>query len=341
MEATISYNDRVIAALKAGQTAQLHIANTEVKHDLFVTVPVETDGFNDGNTHIWISLPEGRTSPMLGIGVNGTVTVDWGDGTEPDVLTGISTGTLIYSPVHDYGSAGDYVITLTVDGELGLPGTASMAALLRRNNTDTDKTNYAYLNAIQRIELGSDVTLIGYGAFNYCYSLTGVRLPDGITSIGGNTFAICLSLADIDIPYGVTNIGNAAFHNCSSLSGVKIPASVLMIGDYAFYKCYGLASVDVPANVTHIGGYAFAECSSLSSVSIGECVASIGNNAFANCCSLAKIRFERTAPPTADGSAVFNGVPTDCVISVPVGCLEAYTTATNYPDPNVYTYVEE
>jgi hypothetical protein len=26
---------------------------------------------------------------------------------------------------------------------------------------------------------------------------------------------------------------------------------------------------------------------------------------------------------------------------VPVGSLEAYTTATNYPDPAKYTYVEE
>ena len=33
---------------------------------------------DDGSTRIYIHLNDGRTSPMLGICVNGTVTVDWG-----------------------------------------------------------------------------------------------------------------------------------------------------------------------------------------------------------------------------------------------------------------------
>ena len=42
----------------------------------------------DGKTRVYIHLEYGRTSPMLGVCPNGTVTVDWGDGTEPDTLTG-------------------------------------------------------------------------------------------------------------------------------------------------------------------------------------------------------------------------------------------------------------
>jgi hypothetical protein len=53
------------------------------------------------------------------------------------------------------------------------------------------------------------------------------------------------------------------------------------------------------------------------------------------------MRFEGTTPPTVANSNAFSKVPTDCIISVPVGSLSAYTTATNYPDPATYTYVEE
>ena len=42
---------------------------------------------DDGKTRIYIRLEEGRTSPMLGVCPNGTVTLDWCDGTTPDTLT--------------------------------------------------------------------------------------------------------------------------------------------------------------------------------------------------------------------------------------------------------------
>jgi hypothetical protein len=79
----------------------------------------------DGNTYIWITLSEGRTSPMLGVCPKGTVTVDWGDGTTPDVLTGSSTSTVQWTPTHEYAEPGDYIIKLTVEGEMGLRGSSS------------------------------------------------------------------------------------------------------------------------------------------------------------------------------------------------------------------------
>jgi hypothetical protein len=79
----------------------------------------------------------------------------------------------------------------------------------------------------------------------------------------------------------------------------------------------------------------------LASIEIPDSVTSIGSNAFDDCYNFAKIRFERTTPPTVSSSDAFDPSLTDCVISVPVGSLGAYTTATNYPDPAKYTYVEE
>lgn len=46
-----------------------------------------------GATEIDIIMQEGRLEPILTIAVNGTITVDWGDGTTSDTVTGISVNT--------------------------------------------------------------------------------------------------------------------------------------------------------------------------------------------------------------------------------------------------------
>ena len=74
---------------------------------------------DDGKTRLYVHLEDGRTSPMLGCCPDGTVTVDWGDGTTPDTLTGTSTVTVKWTPTHAYATAGDYVITLQVEGTVG------------------------------------------------------------------------------------------------------------------------------------------------------------------------------------------------------------------------------
>jgi len=52
------------------------------------------------------------------------------------------------------------------------------------------------------------------------------------------------------------------------------------------------------------------------------------------------IKFESETPPTVVNSNAWDGVSTSTKILVPAGTLEAYKTATNYPDPTKYTYEE-
>ena len=231
----------------------------------------EEEWFNDGNTHIWISLSEGRTSPMLGCGVNGTVTVDWGDGTEPDVLTGTNAKTTKYTPTHHYESDGDYVITLIVDGEAMITSSLGCPTLLTYQQGE-HPNNYQYFAAIKSIEIGHSVTKIRSYAFYHHYNLSSINIPDSVTSIEPGAFECCCNLSSINIPDSVTSIGNSVFCNCRILG---------------------------------------------------------------------KIRFEGVTPPAVSASNAFADIPYDCIISVPVGCLDAYKTATNYPNPNTYTYVEE
>ena len=174
---------------------------------------------NDGKTRIYIHLEDGRTSPMLGCCPNGTVTVDWGDGTEPDTLTGTSTSTVQWTPTHEYGTAGDYVIKLSVDGSVEFSGVNSSKqySYLLRYSSGLDVRNRVYQNAIQKVEIGDGVTSIGGSAFSNCYSLSSITIPDSVTSIGGSAFSNCSSLSSITIPDGVTSIGGSAFSNCNGI----------------------------------------------------------------------------------------------------------------------------
>jgi hypothetical protein len=280
---------------------------------------------------------------MLGCCPNGTVTVDWGDGTTPDVLTGTSTSTAQWTPTHNYAAAGDYVVTLTVDGEMGFYGSKTSdeySGILRRSPS-ADSGNYCYLTSVKKIEVGDGMTSIGSYAFGYCYSLASIKIPDSVTSIGSYAFKNCSSLASITIPDGATSIESYAFQNCSSLASAKIPDSVTSIAGQAFGYCYSLARFTIPYGVKKLENYSFYSCYSLASITIPARVTNIGNSTFQYCYSLRNIRFESAKPPSALTRQAFGGLPTDCVISVPVGSLAAYTSATNYPDPATYTYIEE
>lgn len=103
---------------------------------------------------------------------------------------------------------------------------------------------------------------------------------------------------------------------------LKIPSTITTLGDYSFYRVSSMKICEIPSSVT-----------------------SIGNSVFSGTNKLEKIIFKGTTPPTAtsisfatnDSLASYN-IPTTCVIEVPCSALSAYKSATNYPDPTVYTY---
>ena len=201
--------------------------------------------------------------------------------------------------------------------------------------------NSAFSNcyALTSIAIPEGVAEIGGYVFSYCYALTSIAIPESVTSISDYAFSYCQALTSITIPEGVTSISDYAFYYCYSLTSITIPEGVTSIGDSAFYTCYALTSITIPEGVTSISDYAFANCYALTSITIPEGVTSIEGSAFSSCYALTSITFEPTTPP-AISSSTFENINPFCTIYVPTGTLEAYTTAPDYPDPTIYTYVE-
>ena len=295
----------------------------------------EDEWINDGNTHIWITLTDGRTSPRLCVGVNGVVTVDWGDGTTPNTLEGTNLYTLVETPIHEYTKAGDYIITLTVDGEMRF--LQNGGSLILCHGIFSEELNKAYRNAVKKIEIGSSTSIdscgiqgcyslasvaipnsvknIPYNAFCDCYALTSVVIPNSVTSIDGSAFQSCCTLTSIVIPNSVTSIGNSAFNGCYALTSVVVPESVTNIINYTFNNCYSLVSIVIPNSVTSIGNSVFNNCYSLVSIVIPNSVTSIGSNAFQKCYSLTEVTFNGT--PTSIESTSFKSCTNLLTINVP------------------------
>ena len=288
-----------------------------------------------GKTEIDIELGNAELlTPYLKISVNGTVEVDWGDGSAKDTVTGTSLSTETYTP-HTYATTGSYTISIEVkSGSF----TFYNNYILSRANS-TSNASRRYNSSIVAVRFGDGVTSIGAYAFDYCYALQSVTIPSGVTLIGAQAFHYCSSLQSVTIPSEVTSIGANAFYACYALQSVTIPSGVTSIGANAFYNCYSLQNVVILGGVTSIGDSAFRYCYSLQNVAIPSGVTSIGASTFNSCYSLYSITFRPTTAPTVANSNAWSSVPTDCTIYIPYSALASYLSASNYPAKTTYTYI--
>lgn len=266
---------------------------------------------DDGKTRLYITVPanamEGLPPPRNQVPLyiqqtvaNG-VTIDWGDGTAPETLPG--TGNV--NTTHTYEQAGDYIISLDpVEGcELGLgSGSASYGVM-----GDSGDEGYAYCNMLKKAYVAGNVPQVSAYSFARCSSLRTVKILNGPTTIADHAFYYCYSLENISIPSSVTSIESSVFYVCYCIDNIIIPNSVTTIGDYVFFQCRSLSSIVIPNSVPTIGNYAFQYCYSMK-----------------------EYHFLSPTPPSLSNTNAFNNIPSDCIIYVPVGSLQAYQTATNW-----------
>ena len=292
---------------------------------------------SSGDTEIDIEFTEGsvRLSPYLGIAINGTVDINWGDNSTHSIVTGDNLTSQIRTQ-HTYSQPGNYTIKIHVNsGSFAFYGT-SYYPLLNNNYGSNVANNVVYSSKVKSIRIGENCS-ISYFAFYCCYSLNSITIPNGITSIGISAFQNCYSLKSITIPNGVISIEEnayqpcSAFQDCRSLQSITIPNTVISIGSIAFYNCYSLQSITIPDSVTYIGNNAFYGCYSLntriisskvvykSNYYLNNNITSIDNCTFQNCFFLKSITIPDSV--TSIGSYAFQGCYSLQSIKIPNGII--------------------
>ena len=323
---------------------------------------------DDGKTRVHVNMPQGRLSPWLSLALNGTAVVDWGDGTTPDTITGTSTGSAT-NVQHTYASAGRYVIAIEVttgSAVIRSFDTSATGLLKPQEGDNSYNTSKVYAYAITGVELGDRVTLgksafmacasmesvtinqgqPGYdnSMFDSCFSLTGVVLPshNGSTySLGGGMFRYCRSMRMASLPKECTNAsGTYNFGDCTLLQVPSMPSVFENVVDGFFNNCSQIRRLVLPPRCKAVKAYSISGLSGMTILVIPARVTSIANYAGGSLYGLAEIHFKGTTPPSLSAYSL-GSLSTDCKIYVPAGSLAAYTSASNYPDPATYTYVEE
>ena len=248
---------------------------------------------SDDKTRIYCHFEEGTLAPYLGICPKGTVTVDWGDNSSTDTLTGTSEST-VKNVQHTYAAVGDYVITLTAASgtTFAFYGNSTNWSYILRKGTTTTLGKYqsnAYRSAIYKIELGSSAH-IGQYAFYYCYNLISITIPSELTSVAlSNTFYYCCNLVGIVLPKNSTTIGASSFYYCYRLESISINPDTISLGGSAFRYCGSLKTIVLSSGTTTLGTYQFANCPALESIIIPSGVTSISDSMLYYCYSLKKV----------------------------------------------------
>ena len=95
------------------------------------------------------------------------------------------------------------------------------------SHIETIPSNFcARSNALEYIELSSNLKSIGNSAFEEC-NLTSIALPDGLESIGVGAFGYCSNLSELLLPDGVTTIG-ANFIGGTKITELVLPSSLII-----------------------------------------------------------------------------------------------------------------
>jgi hypothetical protein len=275
-----------------------------------------------GKTEIDVHF-DARYSPYLTIAVNGTITIDWGDNTTADTVTGTSLTTR-KTPSHTYASGGDYTISISATTGSSFAFYCSSSYLLLRKDGSASSSR-VYAACVQNIRLGTGITSISDYAFYYCVNLKSITIPNTVTSITKYAFYNCFSLPVIVIPNSTTQITERVFSNCDSLSCVVLPGTVTSIATYAFNTCRALRNITLPSSITSIGTYAFYSCEALSIAILPNSVTSVGENLFNSCAALRYVKLPSNA--TSIGASAFSSCYAITRLIVPSGVTSIGATA--------------
>lgn len=161
------------------------------------------------------------------------------------------------------------------------------------------------------------VTSVAANALKNNKKLEKVVIGSNISVIGSNAFSGCTKLTTVSGGSNITKYGDGAFYNCGKLKSISINKKATAIGAKAFYKCISLAKVTLPSTVKSIGSYAFYGCKNLKSITIGSTGLNsdkIGKDAFKGIYSKATISVPRGKATAYKKLLISKGVSKSAII---------------------------
>ncbi|MCQ2973612.1 MAG: leucine-rich repeat protein [Bacteroidales bacterium] len=213
--------------------------------------------------------------------------------------------------------------THAFDGNKGLISITIPATI--KNIADNAFFNCSNLNSVTFL---CNISAIRQQTFSGCSSLTEIILPKSLNIIEKGAFNNCISLKNIEIPSSVTSISNNLFEGCENLESISMPNTITYLGDNAFYNCQKLKTITIPSSTKTIGANSFYNCILIEKIQIPQYVESISDNAFNGCSLLNEIIV--LAQNTTLGKNVFENLPEEFSITVPISRYSGYKSATNW-----------
>ena len=286
----------------------------------------------DGKTHLIIDNTDGYLNPILGIGVNGTAIIDWGDGTSTTTITGSNVDTM-QDATHTYAVGGTYDVSIElasgatgkINGGTTYPcqiwkATAGQPTWSKMNRVYSkqvkeihigggwSKLLLTYALGLEAVTLPKSLTFLSSNSLRGCEELLHVNIPDTITSIGSSVFGYCRALQSISLPNLDFN-QSSMFDNCVSLKRLTLPRVMTSIPQQFCYYCQKLEDIVLHEGITALNSSCFYACSSgLFHIKIPSTVTAIQNQAFSDTSCLLTVDLSTaTSVPTA-GTIIFGSV---------------------------------
>lgn len=289
----------------------------------------------DGSTKAVLEISDARiaTVPMYLRQVSGSLSVDWGDGTEPTTFPAATNANRTLE--HTYAVAGEYIITISTDGSymLGHGGTPS-SFLFGMNQVLTEGylgrnanlNNYGFLAYahLKVVTFAPGVTQIHTGAVWQSNTVESVSLPKTLTKISGNGLGSIGCLKVLSLPASLESISGTATTGSGALTSITIPPKCTETGSrYPSVKRAYLAE-GVKAITPQFMYDGIAR-----TIEIPSTVETIGGQAFRGNGDMERIVFKPLVPPTVENVNALE-FSSWTIVEVPAESLEAYQNATNY-----------